>query len=73
VHLLLALASEEDRRVRPGLLWAATALLAFGVAWAWMIPASGDPQVPAALVWFARAGLSLVFVGVLAASMRASA
>jgi energy-converting hydrogenase Eha subunit E len=73
VHLLLALSSEEDRRVRPGLLWAGAVLLAFGVVWAWMIPTGGDPQVPAALVWIARGGLSLVFVAVLGAAMRASA
>ena len=72
-HLLLALASEEDRRVRPGLLWAAAVLLAFGAVWAWIIPATGDPQNPAALVWIARAGLSLAWILVTGAAMRASA
>jgi len=72
-HLILALASEQDRKVRPGLLWAAAVLLAFGAVWSWMVPASGDPQVPAVLVWIARAGLSLAFIAVTGAAMRASA
>ena len=72
-HLLLALASEEDRRVRPGLLWAGAVLLAYGAVWAWMIPTSGDPQTPAALVWTARGVLSLAWVAVTGAAMRASA
>ena len=73
IHLILALASEKDRRIRPGLLWAVAVLLAFGVAYAWMLPATDDPHVPVALVWIMRAGLSLAWIVVTGAAMRASA
>lgn len=73
LHLLIGMAREEDRKVRPSLLWMASLLLAFGSVWAWMVPVSEDPHVPVALIWLVRIALPAIWLGVTTSAMRASA